>query len=85
MKWSKQEEILLISHFRDKTLSICRRVRMAQIPLLRLALENYKEKKLLTLNILGTVTINKKEFYHRTLDAIRSKARRLRLISKKEM
>ena len=59
MKWSKQEEILLVSHFRNKTLSICRRVRIAK-------------------EALNFVT------HYRTLDAIRSKARRLGLIDKRE-
>lgn len=77
MKWSKREEILLVSHFRDKTLSIYRRVRNAQIPLLSLALKNYREEKLLDLLIYGTVAIDTKEFQHRTFNAIRSKARRL--------
>jgi len=57
MKWSKREEILLISHFRDKTLSIYRKVRIAK-------------------EALNFIT------HHRTLEAIRSKARRMELIKK---
>ena len=74
MKWSKREEILLVSHFRDKTLSIYRRVRNAEEALDALVVRTDKSIR----------TGRPGKFPLRTLEAIRSKARRMGLIKKEK-
>jgi hypothetical protein len=74
MKWSKQEVNILKAVFALLSLSICRRVKIVQLSLLKKVIGDFED--------LFEKGIGRRITPQRTLEAIRSKARRMGLIKK---